>query len=491
MPQINDAPDNEIKRRFSVESAERWRLLLRHFSWSDEFAFIVLLAPGQEASEICARELETFFQESGKRLVKMIPKTPDDLVALIFPLVTFEPDPSVGALWVSAVVSESDPEHPAWLRAWRELAARLNERRDVLRFRVKIPLIFVGMEWLKPMLREIAPDLWSVRTLVIEMKWRPLAATGDFFQIPESIRLDSLVDESNLDPEFALAEAEKVRRRGGDEAMLARLLNRAGTAFRERGEFQKAELALREALEIRERTLGAEHPHTAASLSGLALLYKVQGEYAKALPLYERSLAIFEKALGAEHPLTAQGLNNLAGLYDDQGDSAKALPLYERSLAIREKSLGVEHPDTATSLNNLAGLYRTQGEYAQALPLYELSLAIFEKVLGAQHPNTARGLNNLALLYKAQGEYAKALPLYERSLAIREKSLGAEHPDTATSLNNLALLYHAQGDYAQALPLLERSLAIREKTLGVEHPNTKTAARNLEILRAEMAAPPQ
>ncbi len=167
MPEINDAPDSEIKRRFSVESAERWRLLLRHFSWSDDFAFIALLVPNASAGELCARELETFFRDSGKRLVKMTPKTPGDLADLIAALVTFEPDSSVGALWVSAVVSEADPERLAWEQAWRELAARLNERRDVMRFHVKIPMIFVGTEWLKPMLRETAPDLWSVRTLVV------------------------------------------------------------------------------------------------------------------------------------------------------------------------------------------------------------------------------------------------------------------------------------------------------------------------------------
>jgi tetratricopeptide (TPR) repeat protein len=489
MPEINDAPDSEIKRRFSVESAERWRLLLRHFSWSDDFAFIALLVPDAGAGELCARELETFFRDSGKRLVKMTPKTPGDLADLIAALVTFEPDSSVGALWVSAVVSEADPERLAWERAWRELAARLNERRDVMRFHVKIPMIFVGTEWLKPMLRETAPDLWSVRTLVVEIELQAVAPRRDFMLEPESARFDPSFDESNLDPEFALAETEKARKRGDDATMLARLLNRAGTAFLERGDFQKAESALRKALEIRERLYADAHPATALSLNNLALLYYRQGEYGKALPLFERALVITEKTLGAEHPLTATSLNNLAGLYSAQREYGKALPLLERALAIDKKAYGAEHPEMATDLKNLAELYRAQGEYGKALPLFERALAIWEKALGAEHPLTATSLNNLALLCTAQGEYGKAEPLYERSLAIREKALGAEHSLTATSLNNLALLYSAQGEYGKALPMYERALAILEKALGAEHPDTRTVARNLADLRGKLSPP--
>jgi len=98
------------------------------------------------------------------------------------------------------------------------------------------------------------------------------------------------------------------------------------------------------------------------------------------------ALAIREKQLGPEHPDTAQSLNNLAELYRAQGKYEQAEPLYQRALAIREKQLGPEHPYTATSLNNLAGLYRAQGKYEQAEPLYQRALAIREKQLGPEHP---------------------------------------------------------------------------------------------------------
>jgi len=153
--------------------------------------------------------------------------------------------------------------------------------------------------------------------------------------------------------------------------------------------------------------------------------------YSQAEPLLRDALAIREKSLGPEHPDTATSLNHLAGLLMGRGNLAEARPLCERALAIQEKALGPEHPDTAQSLHNLASLLSSQGDIAGARPLYERALAIQEKALGPEHPATARSLDNLASLLSHQGDIAGARPLYERALAIREKALGPEHPDMA------------------------------------------------------------
>ena len=260
------------------------------------------------------------------------------------------------------------------------------------------------------------------------------------------------------------------------------LLDRAGRYFHGRAAHSQAAELLRDALAIREKALGPEHPDTARSLNDLADLLRDQGDFAGARPLHERALAIREKALGPEHPATATSLNNLAILLKAQGDFRGARPLYERALAIREKALGPEHAATATSLNNLANLLRDQGDLAGARPLHERALAIREKALGAEHSDTATSLNNLAVLLKAQGDFAGARPLFERALSIYEKALGPDHPAAALSLNQIALLLQTQGDFAGAWPLYERALAIREKTFGPEHPATASSLNNLAIL---------
>jgi tetratricopeptide (TPR) repeat protein len=141
--------------------------------------------------------------------------------------------------------------------------------------------------------------------------------------------------------------------------------------------------------------------------------------YSQAAPLLRDALAIREKVLGPEHPETATSLGNLASLLHAQGDLAGARSLYKRALAIREKVLGPEHPDRANSLGNLANLLRDQGDLAGARPLLERALAIREKARGPEHPDTATSLDNLALLLSDQGDFSGARPLLERALAIR------------------------------------------------------------------------
>ncbi len=168
----------------------------------------------------------------------------------------------------------------------------------------------------------------------------------------------------------------------------------------------------------------------AIALDKLAQAYLKQGKYSKALPLVEQAWQLREHTLGRQHPDTATSLNNLAYLYKSQGEYDKALPLFEQALQIRKQVLGQQHPDYAQSLNNLAGLYYSQGECDKALPLLEQALQIAKQMLGQQHPDYATSLNNLAKLYRKQGEYDKALPLYEQAIEILVKALGDKHPNT-------------------------------------------------------------
>ena len=106
------------------------------------------------------------------------------------------------------------------------------------------------------------------------------------------------------------------------------------------------------------------------------------GEYPKAEPLLQEALRIRQKVLGPEHPDTALSLNNLGGLYRVMGQYDKAEPLFQEALRIRQKVLGPEHPDTATSLNNLAELYHDMGANLQAL--YDLLWAPIGQALPRQ-----------------------------------------------------------------------------------------------------------
>jgi len=62
-----------------------------------------------------------------------------------------------------------------------------------------------------------------------------------------------------------------------------------------------------------------------------------QNKYKEAAHLLNDALAIREKTLGKDHPAVAATLNNLAVLYGKRGKHREAEPLCKRALEIREK----------------------------------------------------------------------------------------------------------------------------------------------------------
>jgi tetratricopeptide (TPR) repeat protein len=88
----------------------------------------------------------------------------------------------------------------------------------------------------------------------------------------------------------------------------------------------------------------------------LAGLYESQGKYKEAELLYQQALALRQKLLGDDHPDVASSLNNLAFLYKSQGKYKEAEPLYQQALNIFEQRLGVDHPHTIIVRGNLEHL---------------------------------------------------------------------------------------------------------------------------------------
>jgi tetratricopeptide (TPR) repeat protein len=82
----------------------------------------------------------------------------------------------------------------------------------------------------------------------------------------------------------------------------AGLRHTLGEVYSALGDYSKAEPMFCRALEVCERMLGKEHPHTLASLDDMASLLKAEGDYAAAEPLYRRVLEAGEPTLGKDIP---------------------------------------------------------------------------------------------------------------------------------------------------------------------------------------------
>jgi len=106
-----------------------------------------------------------------------------------------------------------------------------------------------------------------------------------------------------------------------------------------------------------------------------------QGDYRAAVEAGKQAMEIRRRILGEEHPDYAQNLNDLGWLYYSMGEYAQAESLYRRALEIRKNILGGEHPDYAQSLDDLGWLYYHMGDYARAEPLLRQAVEVTRRVL--------------------------------------------------------------------------------------------------------------
>ena len=134
----------------------------------------------------------------------------------------------------------------------------------------------------------------------------------------------------------------------------------------------------------------------------LGLLYGRQGRDTDAEPLLLQALELTERTLGAEHESTLIALDNLADLRTRQKRFDEAERLYRRELEVYRRIEGEEHFQTATVISKLAALYSRQRRFDEAEPLCLKAVEIRRRLLGENHPRTLYALNTLAVLYRQQ-----------------------------------------------------------------------------------------
>ena len=163
-----------------------------------------------------------------------------------------------------------------------------------------------------------------------------------------------------------LAEVRDAQRKGTDELALAGSLYNLAILRRQQGAFAESEQLYRQALDIRERKRGPNHPDVATTLNNLAGLEAAQGKYDEAQPMLERALTIRQNAFGTDHVLTAESMSNLALLYAAQGNAAQAEPLYRQAIAVLEKTSGTRQGQLDRVLDNYAAMLHESGRDAEA-----------------------------------------------------------------------------------------------------------------------------
>jgi len=309
-----------------------------------------------------------------------------------------------------------------------------------------------------------------------------------------------------------------------DPLVRANVLDAVGRVRLLHGRVDRADSLFEAGLDLRQRTLGADHPDVAASLHHVAEVRLLQGAYPEADSLAGRSLSLLR---GTQDARRLASLKLLAQAAYRQGAYTRADSLYravidgagragdfsEASLADTHQELGMAlfqqadytgaaaqyeqavdifqrlypdgHAAIASALTNLASIERLRGEYDAAVAGYERAIAMTASILGPRHLNMALIQNNLAVTYHLRGETERAVRLLQDNLDLRKEILGPDHPATGTVHDNLGEMLVSRGDLEDAEPHLRTALRIRSNRLGPDHERTVGTLANLSGLYEE------
>ena len=215
------------------------------------------------------------------------------------------------------------------------------------------------------------------------------------------------------------------------------------------------------------------------------------GELADAAECFRRALEIADRTLGAENPDLIILLNDLTRLYLKQSAYSSAEPLLLRLLELK-RNKGEDHPEVATVLASLAGVRRALGMHESAEQLWRRVLEIRERTLAPNHFATASALEHLGEACAARGKIREALAAFQRALTIRERTLGDGHPSLRTARERIAdLELQASDDMWDASPVAESpSVSERHRLLLSGEPAAHVTAPSVSPAPQIRLTPP-
>ena len=132
-------------------------------------------------------------------------------------------------------------------------------------------------------------------------------------------------------------------------------MNNLAEVLDSQGKYEEAEEMHQQALELREKVLGHEHPATLTSMNNLAGCSSSQGKYEEAEEMHRADAGAEGEDAGPRAPRHADEHEQpRGGARQIRASTRRPRRCTEQALELREKVLGHEHPDTLTSMNNLA-----------------------------------------------------------------------------------------------------------------------------------------
>ncbi|MGI8684687.1 MAG: hypothetical protein ACR2MO_06305 [Acidimicrobiales bacterium] len=465
-----------------------WARLRAHLDYAPGFWLGFLFSPDPAAAGVLERRTQLLLRQRARPMLALRPTTPAELAEEALGSLFGPEAATAGCVWLTAIEGDR-PDLPSWTGAWEQFLLRLNERRDALRRALAGGLLLAAVPAVKPLARVAAPDLWSVRAIVLDLGAREAAKWDD--------RLDR--DEAETIPDDAARKWVPLPVSHAMPAEVVRALDKV-SRFLEAGSTAAAVETGRRALELAQES-GVEPRDLAVVLAWLSRAEEAGGDEQAAMDHARRALDLLE---GTGDRLILELLDRVGRLAARHGDVAAELDARERQLDATRRLLEFsgETPGAqrvlSVSLDRVGNARLRAGDLPAATAAHEESLALRRRLLDAfgDTPEALRdlsvSLNRVGDARLRAGDTPAATAAYEESLALDRRLLDAfgDTPealrDLSVSLDKVGDARLRAGDLPAATAAYEESLALRRRLLDAfgEAPE---ALRDLSISLGKVA----
>lgn len=168
--------------------------------------------------------------------------------------------------------------------------------------------------------------------------------------------------------------------------------------------------------------LGPGHERAEAwLLNDRAILRARRGDKKGALVDIREALALKQRVLGPNHPDVGLSLATMGALFEELGDSAGALDAAERFLETYRGAYGTDSPLLAHPIFNRATALALRGRHPEAEKDLRDAIARWTSLLGPDHPLVGHGLTALGKSLIELDRAGEAIPILDRAVRVRER----------------------------------------------------------------------
>ncbi len=220
-----------------------------------------------------------------------------------------------------------------------------------------------------------------------------------------------LMERGRLDEaETLLADAEQlVPRIVEPSAVFAlELRERRAALWNKRGQYPRAEAALRAILEEYEALDSATPDGLAGLCDGLSVALARQGKRDESIAYARRSVELYTGVYGEHHTRTLVARMNVASNLLDSGDAATARDMLQDIVDAHTAELGPDHHYTLWARHNLGNAWTRLDDDARALEILEPTLERERATLGDKSATTIATLDLVAACLYRQKRFKEA-----------------------------------------------------------------------------------